>query len=129
MAFSWLRNERVNITSVRLMTTVWTMVLSTIRVVSSTNAGSFTPGHACSYLLSGVSLLELHPSPRQNPHQWSATNSRWRLNTEPRSSGMSETEPVGKTCNIMIFLFGKPAWEMNLEGADADYEMVEEIDR
>jgi hypothetical protein len=45
------------------------------------------------------------------------------------SSGMSETERVGKTCNIIIFLFGKPAWEMNLEGADADYEMVEEIDK
>jgi hypothetical protein len=45
------------------------------------------------------------------------------------STGMSETERVGKTCSIMIFLFGKPAWEMNLEGADADYEMAEEIDK
>ena len=42
---------------------------------------------------------------------------------------MRATRKVARTCNISIFLFGKPAWEMNLEGADVDYEMVEEIDK
>jgi hypothetical protein len=44
-------------------------------------------------------------------------------------SYMSAAERIEKTSNITIFLFGKPAWEMNLEGADAGYEMVEEIDK
>ena len=37
--------------SVRVMTTVWTIVLITISVVSSTKAGAFTPGSGCSYFL------------------------------------------------------------------------------
>jgi hypothetical protein len=32
-----------------------------------------------------------------------------------------------KMCNVTVFLFGKPSWEMNLEGQDADEEMVRAI--
>ena len=34
-----------------------------------------------------------------------------------------------KASNITIFLFGKPAWELDLEGRDADREMVDELGR
>jgi hypothetical protein len=37
---------------------------------------------------------------------------------------MSATEGVSKTSEISIFIFGKPAWEMDLEGQDVDQEMV-----
>jgi hypothetical protein len=42
MALSWLRNESVKITSVRLMTIVCTTVLINISVVSSTKLASVT---------------------------------------------------------------------------------------
>lgn len=40
---------------------------------------------------------------------------------------MSETEK-DESSNIRLWLFGKPAWELDLESVDADGNMVEAID-
>ena len=41
---------------------------------------------------------------------------------------MGKVGKVTKTSNITVFLFGKPAWEMNLEHQDVDYEMVQALE-
>jgi hypothetical protein len=37
---------------------------------------------------------------------------------------MSEVVRRNKTCEISVYLFGKPAWELDLEGEDANVQMA-----
>jgi len=41
---------------------------------------------------------------------------------------MSKVGKARKTSNITVFLFGKPAWEMNLENQDVDDDMVQALE-
>jgi hypothetical protein len=40
---------------------------------------------------------------------------------------MNRSTGTIKTCSFSVFLFGKPAWEMELEGREADAQMAEEM--
>lgn len=42
--------------------------------------------------------------------------------------GAGALGPV-KTCTVMVHLFGKPAWEMDLENVEVDQDMIETIER
>jgi hypothetical protein len=41
---------------------------------------------------------------------------------------MSKVGEVRKVSNMTLFLFGKPAWEMNLENEEVDEEMVQALE-
>jgi hypothetical protein len=41
---------------------------------------------------------------------------------------MNNSARTAKICDISIFLFGKPDWEMDLEGAGVDEETVRELE-
>jgi hypothetical protein len=41
---------------------------------------------------------------------------------------MSAIAKARKTCSIAVFLFGKPAWELDLENYDVNAEMVQALE-
>ncbi len=42
---------------------------------------------------------------------------------------MSDQENVQNSCRLTIWLFGKPAWELELEGAEVDAALLDEVSK